>query len=204
MRISSIAKTTPDDFRDAIEGLADAKAKGLIVDLRGCVGGLFTGAIEIADLFLSQGTIVLSKDRGRDTKTHRADPFELIADVPIAVLVDRQTASSAEIIAGALKHNDRAVVIGERTFGKGDIQSLMTLDNGALLKLTTGEFFMKGGQRLEKPANPKEGDRWGIDPTEGYEIELTDGEREKLKSRKGDLPDRALVKAIEYFDSATQ
>ena len=101
---------------------------------------------------------------------------EILKGIPIVILVNRNTASAAEILAGALKDRQRATVIGERTYGKGTVQSLFPLKSGGAIKLTTARFYLPNGSSLEKPLNPGEDDSWGVDPSDGFDVEVSEQE----------------------------
>ena len=124
---------------------------GLIIDLRDNPGGTLQGAIEVADLFLDNGTIVSTKGRFNEAnqqfKAHKGD---ILSGAPIAVLINENSASAAEILAAALRDNQRAVLIGETSFGKGSVQSLIPLGNGnTALKLTTARYYTPLGQSID-------------------------------------------------------
>ncbi len=123
--------------------------KGIILDLRGDPGGLLDQAIKVADEFVESGTIVTTVDNARKTrKEERATPGNQ-PHVPMAVLVDGSSASASEIVAGALKNLDRAVVIGSRTFGKGSVQVLYDNDDGSALKLTIAQYLTPGDVSIQ-------------------------------------------------------
>jgi carboxyl-terminal processing protease len=142
--------------QDLMASIADLKAQGmtrLILDLRGNPGGLLDQGIAVSDLFLNRGASI-SETRSRDpreTRTFRASSGQQYPDIPIAVLVDRFSASASEIVAGALQDNDRALVVGETSFGKGSVQTLQPLSGGNFLKLTTGRWYTPAGRTIQKP-----------------------------------------------------
>ncbi len=122
---------------------------GLILDLRGNVGGVVVAAVALADLFLDDGLIVYSEGRIEQAEfRHEASAGDLLNGAPMVVLVDRMSASASEIVAGALQDLGRATVIGERTFGKGSIQTVLPLANGGGIKLTTSKYFTPGGRSI--------------------------------------------------------
>ncbi|MEL7478276.1 MAG: S41 family peptidase, partial [Pseudomonadota bacterium] len=116
---------------------------GLIIDLRDNPGGTLQGAVEVADLFLDNGTIVSTKGRFNEAnQKYQAHKGDILSGAPIAVLINENSASAAEILAAALRDNQRAVLIGETSFGKGSVQSLIPLGNGnTALKLTTARYY---------------------------------------------------------------
>jgi len=123
--------------------------RGLILDLRGNIGGVVVAAVALADLFLEEGLIVYSEGRVSQAEfSHRATIGDQLDAAPIAILVDRNTASASEIVAGALQDQNRAVIIGERTFGKGSIQTVLPLANGGAIKMTTSKYFTPSGRAI--------------------------------------------------------
>ena len=133
-------------------------ARGMIFDLRGNPGGYLDESLNLADLFLDRGSVLVttrSRTRGNSgalrEESARARMTPRVGDLPIVVLVDRSSASAAEIVAGALQDHDRALVIGERTFGKGTVQSVIPLPEGRLIRITSGEWYTPQGRSLNRP-----------------------------------------------------
>src|SRR5690606_16230531 len=142
VRIAGFQADTAADFASTVDGLhAEAGAgglRGLLVDLRSNPGGLLTAAVQIADDLLERGGIVSTRGRMRVGDTSfSATPGDRMRGRPVVVLVDAGSASASEVLAGALGDNGRACLVGSRTFGKGSVQTLMPLDNGDAVKLTT-------------------------------------------------------------------
>ena len=131
-----------------VRKMLKAGAKGLILDLRDNPGGLLEQAVGVASLFIKSGTIVTTRGRSQPTTVYTALGDAVAPTIPMAVLVDRGTASSAEIVTGALKDHGRAKVVGTRTYGKGVFQELMPLQGGGALDLTVGEYFTPNGHNL--------------------------------------------------------
>ncbi len=124
---------------------------GLILDLRGDPGGLLDEAVAMSDLFLDKGTIVSQRGRyPRDNEVYTATPGDIAHGLPIIVLVDEGTASASEIVAGALQDQHRAVIMGDRTFGKGSVQTLIPLGKDAALKLTTARYYTPSGRSVQE------------------------------------------------------
>jgi carboxyl-terminal processing protease len=153
LRIAEFHAGTAAELRERLRGLARKAGRpidGLVLDLRGNPGGVVEAAVATADAFLDDGVIV--ETRGRldgMTGTARATPGDLLAGAPIVVLIDRGTASAAEIVAGALKDQRRALVIGETSFGKGSIQSVFDLANGDAIQITTGRYYTPAGHSIQ-------------------------------------------------------
>lgn len=143
LRISSFQYDTGADVAKAIRGLRERRAvAGLVLDLRSNPGGLLQAAVETADGFLEQGRIVST--RGRlpvASMSFDAKPGDLLQGAPLVVLIDGGSASAAEIVAGALQDHRRAVVVGQPSFGKGSVQSILPLANGDGVKLTTARYY---------------------------------------------------------------
>jgi carboxyl-terminal processing protease len=136
------------EVRTAIDKLLKEGAKGIVFDLRHNGGGLVTEARLIASIFLPDGPIVTTRGRSQPTVTLDAVGDAIPTSIPVAVLVDRDTASSAEIVSGALQDRHRATIVGTHTFGKGVFQEVSPLSNGGALDITVGEFFLPSGRNL--------------------------------------------------------
>jgi carboxyl-terminal processing protease len=127
----------------------NGRLTGLLLDLRGNPGGLVSEAVAIADEFLEKGTIYSARHRGKVVETVGASSGDLLEKLPLVVLVGASTASSAEIVAGALQDRKRAIVVGEPTFGKGSVQNVIELPGGAGLLLTTLRYFTPNGRAIQ-------------------------------------------------------
>jgi carboxyl-terminal processing protease len=136
------------ELRVQLQAMLKAGAQGLILDLRDNPGGLLQQAVGVASLFIKSGTIVTTRGRNQPTTVYTALGDAIAPTIPMVVLVDRGTASSAEIVTGALKDRGRAKVVGTNTYGKGVFQQLMPLAGGAALDITVGEYFTPNGQNL--------------------------------------------------------
>ena len=151
LRISSFQASTAADFNKQLDALQkDAPLRGLLLDLRSNPGGLLIGAVQIADELLESGGIVST--RGRETigdSRFDATPGDRLHGAPVVVLVDAGSASATEVLAGALHDNKRARVVGSRTFGKGSVQTLLPLDNGDSIKLTTARYYTPSGHSIQ-------------------------------------------------------
>lgn len=142
VRIRDFQKNTLDSITTNLKN-GEEKPKGIILDLRGNPGGLLDQAQRISDLFLSEGVIVTTKE-GNSANHYHANNKDVEYNGNVVVLVDAGSASASEIVAGALKNNQRAVIIGERTFGKGSVQQIFDLPDGSALKLTRAKYFTPG------------------------------------------------------------
>jgi C-terminal processing protease CtpA/Prc len=164
--------------RDLLVILANLEAqgmRGLILDLRWCPGGFLNEAIDIADLFLTQGRIASVKYRQtRMDQEYMAKGDKRFTDFPLVVLVNGDTSGGAELIAAALQDNKRAVVVGQRTLGKASVQSLVALEVGNLgMKLTTGSFFRPSGKSLHRFPDSKPSDDWGVQPDPKHDVRVS-------------------------------
>jgi C-terminal peptidase prc len=147
VRLANFQKTTPQEMESALLRLRSEGLRALILDLRGNPGGSFPAAVQVADRFLPNGVIVSTQGQLRSvTKTYVAQHPLTALDVPMIVLVDGDTASAAEVVAGALKDNQRALLVGQTTYGKGSIQRLLHLQAGGGLWLTLARFYTPRGQ----------------------------------------------------------
>lgn len=136
------------ELRQEIDKRLKQGAEGIVLDLRHNGGGLLDEARLVASIFIEDGEIVSIRGRNQPTKTLDATGGAIDGDVPVAVLVDRGTASAAEIVAGAIQDRGRGEVIGTRTFGKGVYQQVMRLSNGGALDITVGQYFLPSGRNL--------------------------------------------------------
>lgn len=185
---------TAEEFRAALASFRrpGETIDGLILDLRYNPGGLLEAAVEICDLLLERGLIVTTRGRnGVELARYEARPgVELPEHVPVVVLVDRLSASASEIIAAALQDNGRAVVVGQRTWGKGTVQNLLKLEGGrSALRLTVGSYRRPSGKEIHKWKQAREEDDWGVRPDPGWEVLLTNRQYERIVEtrRKRDL-----------------
>ena len=150
VRMLSFSEGAHGDLAAAVSRVEDEGARGIVLDLRGNPGGLLDEAVRSASLFLPEGEVVVrteSRSQGDSVYETAGDP---ISDLPLAVLIDRGTASAAEILAAALADNAEAPVVGTRSFGKGVFQQEEPLSNGGALKLTVGEYFTPDGVNLAR------------------------------------------------------
>lgn len=150
VRLTGFSGGAHAKLRARIEDYLEQGAKGILLDLRGNPGGLLEEGVLVSSVFLEEGPIVSTRGRTRAARQFNAQGGAIDADVPVVVLVDRGTASSAEIVAGALRDRGRATVVGTRTFGKGVIQEVEPLSNGGTLDITVGRYYLPGGQNLSR------------------------------------------------------
>ncbi|HRP07611.1 MAG TPA: S41 family peptidase [Gemmatimonadales bacterium] len=158
IQLNPVSETSATELRQEIERLRKSGMKALILDLRGNPGGLLDQGVAVSDLFLDEGQqIVSTRGRAEGMSRSFADEHEQRwPEMPVAVLVNQWSASAAEIIAGALQDNDRAVVVGVPTFGKGLVQSLFRLDRNRALKLTTARWYTPSGRSIQRDLSSEE------------------------------------------------
>lgn len=151
VRISNFQAKTTDDLSTALEDLESGhKLKGLILDLRNNPGGLLSQAVKVSDVFLDSGLIVSTKGRDPSQNIQEwAQKNEKERNYPIIVLVNGGSASASEIVAGALQDNKRALIIGGQTFGKGSVQTIIPMDDGSGLRLTTARYYTPSGRSIQ-------------------------------------------------------
>ena len=153
VRISQFQNRTGENLRDAVGRLRDdteEKLRGLVLDLRNNPGGVLSAAVSVSDAFLNEGTIVYTEGRMDEAKLKfSAKGSDILDGIPLVVLVNAGSASASEIVAGALQDHRRAVIIGEKTFGKGSVQTILPLDNGSALKLTTARYYTPSGVSIQ-------------------------------------------------------
>lgn len=152
IRLSQFARTTYSELRKALDELAAEGMKSLILDLRGNSGGFLDQAILLANEFLpAERLIVYTEDRAGHQQRQYSDGRGSSKELPIALLVDETSASSSEILAGAIQDNDRGLVIGRRTFGKGLVQSQIPFEDGSAIRLTVARYYTPTGRSIQKP-----------------------------------------------------
>jgi len=159
LEISSFSSHATEEIRQAVEKLLRQAAEsrqpmnGLIIDLRGNPGGLLTAAVEISSLFMEKGsTVVTIRGRSPESeKIYKTEQLPIAEAFPIAVLINRESASASEIISGAIQDMDRGVVLGERSYGKGLVQSVIRLPYDNTLKVTTAKYYTPSGRLIQKP-----------------------------------------------------
>jgi carboxyl-terminal processing protease len=170
LRLSQVGKQSANEMQEALDGLKARGMKALVLDLRSNPGGVLDGAVAIADLFLESGRIVTVKGRAGET-VYDAKVAGTFSGFPMAVLVNSNTASAAEIVAASLQDHHRAVVVGERTFGQGIVRSLFQLKGGmGALKLPIAAYYRPNGKNVNRYPASKDTDDWGVSPDEGYAV----------------------------------
>lgn len=184
VKITQFQEATARDLAEALKKLQEAKVTALVLDMRNNPGGLLQSAIEVSEQFLPKGKLVVYlKSRNGDRVDYNTSGSKDIMSIPMVVLVNQGSASASEIVAGALKDWKRAVIIGVQTFGKGSVQSIIPLSDGAALRLTTSRYYTPQGISIQST---------GITPDIVVRIEAKNGEKEHPVMREKDL-ERHLV-----------
>ncbi len=204
IRITLFNQSTVEELRDAIEKLIKEGMKGLLLDLRYNPGGLLTPAVQVSQMFLQPGQlIVITEGRDQSTKTeYKAEGNDNYPDLPLAILINNGSAGSSEVVAGALQDHNRAIIIGERSLGKGSVTNILPLGDGAAFRLTTGLFYTPNGKVIHEK---------GIDPDVPISIP-PDQLKELLllrcqpldKKSETEVVDVQINKAIEVLKSSME
>lgn len=198
IRLVTFNEKTTEMLKDAIQDLKKQlgnKLQGIVLDVRSNPGGLFEPSVESADLFISEGDIVST--RGKDKKNDfsmKATPGDVIDGIPMVVLIDGGSASSSEILAGALQDHHRAVVVGTQSFGKGSVQLVLPLNNGGALKLTIARYYTPSGRSIQA-----EGIKPDIEVKQAANLQLLD---EGKRFREKDYSDALSKKTGERVNSS--
>jgi carboxyl-terminal processing protease len=229
LRVNGFAERTAEELEAVLRRLTAQNARGLVLDLRDDPGGVLQVAVKVCDMFLSSGLIVTTRLRdGTVRQSFEATGEGTFPNIPLAVLVNGYSASASEIVAACLQDHGRAVIVGQRTFGKGTVQEIVDLPGGeGLLKVTTASYWRPSGRNINRSKDAKESEEWGVKPDPGYEVKL-EGEplarfvrwrRERdmsppaasrtapPKAAERKLPteiDPQLAKAVQYVDSAAK
>jgi carboxyl-terminal processing protease len=216
VRISGFLDNTPPSFNAVIQRLVEADMRALVLDVRFNPGGSLPAAVAVAERFLDGGTIVSVRGRWRAEEVYKANQENTLPDFPVVVLVNDQTASGAEILAGSLRDHERAVVVGRRTYGKGSVQEVIELGSGnSAIKLTTAYYYLPDGELIHRTPAARQTGKWGVEPN--VVVELSNEETQQIiesrmaadrvngpSTRPGataakPVLDRQIVKALEVL-----
>jgi carboxyl-terminal processing protease len=195
LALRSITEQTATEVRGAVNTLTLRGMRSLVLDLRGNPGGLVAEAAGVAELFLEPGLRITAL-RGRTarfTREYTSGGPQLWPSLPVVIIVDQSTASSAELIAGALQEHGRARVVGTRTFGKGVIQTTFPLDGGGALKLTTSRWYTPHDRNVNRPGLA-DGATWAVDSAAGDAGGIVPDVTVHASRRAG--PERHLMRAL--------
>lgn len=196
LRLTHFQAHTTDDMLKAIEDLkkeTDGSLKGMVLDLRNNPGGVLNGAVGVSDAFLTEGKIVYTEGRVKNSEmAFNAGPDDVLDGAPIVVLVNGGSASASEIVAGALQDHKRAIVMGTQTFGKGSVQTIVPIDDSRALKLTTARYYTPSGRSIQAQ---------GITP----DIKLEHGEFKPVTDQNlASLKEADLVRHLDVPDQSSE
>ncbi|MBC8309987.1 MAG: S41 family peptidase [Phycisphaerales bacterium] len=211
IRIRQFNETTPNELAVALQAAKrEGVLKGLVLDLRDNPGGALSAAITISNMFLESGNIVTVTGRANPTRSWDAQPDHILHNVPILVIVNGNSASASEIVAGSLQANERVAILGTRTFGKGSVQEVLELASGGMLKFTTARYDLANGRTIDKQLS-EDKSLWGVDPNEGLVIlESPEEFSARLKSREpyivitDDEPKEGACGNVEWIEETFQ
>lgn len=229
VRITSFGDRTADELRSTLTQLMAAGVQAVVLDFRDNAGGSLDAAVAVCDLLLP-GSKPVVETRGRDRSLRRqyatSNGEKPFLELPLAVVVNQNSASAAEIVAACLQDHCRAVVVGQRSYGKGTVQQLLPMESGkSLLKLTSASFWRPSGANIHRKPDESESEKWGVSPNPGYEVRLSPDEyavyrrwrfERDIQGSKADKPvevdddadepkvpgdftDGQLMKAVEYL-----
>jgi carboxyl-terminal processing protease len=177
VRVAAFGRETARDLRRGLQQLRAQGVRGLVLDLRFNPGGLLNSAIEVSNLFISHGRIVSTEGRSQPARVWNARPTGAFEGFPMVVLVNHYSASASEIVAACLQDHQRAVIMGERTWGKGSVQNVIEMEDGrSRLKLTTAAYHRPSGKNIHRFPDSKDSDTWGVMPDAGFDLRLSDHE----------------------------
>jgi carboxyl-terminal processing protease len=179
VRVTTFGDRTADELLHVLEQQTSQGVEAVVLDLRDNSGGVLDAAVAVCGLFLPGGKLVVElRGRGHPPdRRHTVDVGAKFLALPLAVLVNHNSASAAEIVAACLQDHGRAVIVGERTYGKGTVQRMLEMESGrSLLKLTTAGFWRPSGANIHRPPEASESARWGVSPDAGYEVRLAPDE----------------------------
>jgi carboxyl-terminal processing protease len=151
-QITHFTVNSADELLEQVQYMQDnheGPLKGIVLDIRNNPGGVLKPAVTIADGFLDEGLIVYTNGRSPNQLEYTAKPGQWLGDIPVVVLVNSGSASASEVLAGALQDHGRALIVGEKTFGKGSVQSILNLRNGAGMRLTTSRYYTPSGRAIQ-------------------------------------------------------
>lgn len=213
VRIISFGSKSVSELEELLPKLTADGVKAVILDLRNNPGGPLDAAVQTCELFLPAGKVVVeTRDRdGKPRQIAKSSGNGPYLGLPLAVLVNRESASASEIVAACLQDHGRALVVGERSFGKGTVQELLPIEAGAsLLKLTRASFWRPSGKNIHRMGIDRDAalddPDWGVSPDEGYEVELSDEQFIELAKQRAERdvtvfdPDGGLDYEEQLFD----
>jgi C-terminal peptidase prc len=222
IRLTGFANNTYRDLKAVMKKLSKTGIKGLVLDLRFNPGGLLDSAVRISDMFIDEGKIVTIKPRRGREIVYMGRHEGSYLGFPMVCLINDGSASGSEIVSACLQDHGRAVIMGERSYGKGSVQNIQPFEpTGGKIKLTTASFWRPNGKNLNKSSTPgRDKDEWGVTPDPGYLLKLSIKDQDALfdfqteqvniqrpdrkKEKKPDYDDRQLKMALQYLHKQIQ
>lgn len=223
VRIKSFGEGTSQQLRNVLEKLQkEGELQALVVDVRDDPGGYLEEADNVCDLFIKSGVIVSTRSRKDDLtgeqeiEVRHASGNGPFTTVPMAVLVNGESASASEIFAACMQDHARAVIVGSRSYGKGSVQKMYPMESGeSILKLTTASYWRPSNKNIHKGKSAKDTEDWGVRPDTGYDLPLTEEQEKKRREARSDRDafrigattekppklDPQLAKAVEYLEA---
>lgn len=191
IQVTSFEEVTPEQFQDALTSLQKEGMKALVVDLRDNGGGLLNAAVDMLDMMLPKGLVVYTEDKKGVAEEYYAEDDDEIK-MPVAILVNGNSASASEVFAGAMQDEEKAKLVGTTTFGKGIVQTIFDLQDGSALKMTTSKYYTPKGRNIHgtglKPDIEVELDKSTLQQTDQTEQETTDNQMQKaMEYLQGEL-----------------
>ena len=208
LKIEEFARKTDEEFDAALDSLESQGLEGLIIDLRNNPGGMLESAVEIVGQFLDKGTpiVEIRSRQKRQPEILRSRNRNRASAYPLVILQNRGSASASEIVAGSLRSTEKAIILGEPSYGKGSVQSIFALSNGEGLRMTTAHYYFPDGSSIEEGVGLKPDIEVELSTQEAYQLRLQEFHRDMLddeafEKRFGVEPieDRQLKEAIQYL-----
>ncbi len=199
IRITLFGERTTEEFRHAIAEVKD-RAQALVIDLRSNPGGILKSSVDMCDMLLDRGVIVSTRGRNQQFGSERTANHDVLLPlgIPMVVIVNGDSASASEIMAACLKDSGRAMLAGQRSYGKGTVQQVFDLqDNQTAIKVTTAKFYRPNGKNIHRSDNSTENDDWGVTPDAELMQPITPLEEMYLYKRWNSRGDPRLTNAVE-------
>jgi carboxyl-terminal processing protease len=209
VRITLFGDRTAEELTEVLDQLLSDGVQAIVLDLRDNAGGVLDAAVTVCDLFLPE-KLEIVETRGKNAvlrKRYETTGTGKFLELPIAVIVNQESASAAEIVAACLQDHGRAVVVGERSYGKGTVQQVIPLAGKSLLKLTWASFWRPSGINIHRMAGTQDDGQWGVVPDAGFERKLTPEQYaayRKYRSQRDLIPDPTQAGSVPQQNSGEE